>query len=447
MSRRARVLAWVIGGGAGLLLVGVVIARVAVVQWLEGDGFRNMVAQEIGQKLNARAEIAPFRYAAGTISNSAIAARGESEAPFSSLEIERLNAELSFARVLSGVWEVKRLEAEAGVLDLTPPVSRLAPRPSHARPGSGASFWPKTRVEVQAVSIRKTQLKWLGGRVRDFALDGEHQRDEWLLQGTGGMLEHGGWPPLSVQNFRLRQRSDRLVVEKAELHQGASGTIALDGEVRFNQGLELNAKLDRLPLEPLLAPDWKKRLSGNLNGTVRIASPLPADGAPELAGTLSLTQGRLEALPVLNELAVFTQLAQFRTLTLSKVEGDFQRKGERLQVSRLTAESAGLMRVEGGFVVEAGMIKGDFMIGLTPASVQWLPGARTKLFSTTRVGYCWAPMHLEGPVDSPREDLSQRLLAAVAEGTIDAVRKVGESLPIPVVPDAAKKVLDFFIGK
>jgi hypothetical protein len=55
-------------------------------------------------------------------------------------------------------------------------------------------------------------------------------------------------------------------------------------------------------------------------------------------------------------------------------------------------------------------------------------------------------MHLEGPVASPREDLSQRLVTAVAEGAVDTVREFGKDLPVKV-PEAAKKMLDLFLGK
>jgi hypothetical protein len=286
--------------------------------------------------------------------------------------------------------------------------------------------------------------------VRDAAIEATREGQDWSIRGAGGKLEYAAWPALGVDSVRVRQHGERLTVERAELHQGATGMVVVEGEVRFKDALELNAKLDRISVEPMLAPDWKKRLTGNLNGTVQIKTPLPVVGEPWISGSLTLTDGKLEALPVLNELATFTQLAQFRTLTLSRVQGDFRRRGGRLSVSKLVAESSGLMRIEGEFVIENDEIKGDFQVGLAPNTLQWLPGARTKLFATTREGYCWAPMHLEGPVESPREDLSARLIAAVAEGaiqgTIESLRKAGESLPTQV-PEAAKKLLDIFLGK
>jgi hypothetical protein len=448
-----------------LLSVGVVAAVLCVAllgvlfglrQYVQSDAFRSKVETNLSDSLRAVASLNPLEYSAGTLRSSAFSAHGLGPSWFSKLELEPIRAELSFSRVFQGVFQIDRIEAERATLDLS------GPRLAFAFPPMGVSKGPDIfisneprsrtaqRVEVQALKVQNANVTWTDGRLRDVAIDGTRDGSDWAIRGINGTLTYGDWPPLIVDSFRLRQHGERLTVERAELHQGATGTVVVDGEVRFKDALELNAKIDRIAVEPLLAADWKKRLTGNLNGTVQIKSPLPAVGMPELSGSLTLTEGKLEALPVLNELATFTQLAQFRTLTLSRVQGDFRQRDGRLSVNKLAAESSGLMRIEGAFVIENEQIKGDFQVGLAPNTLQWLPGARTKLFAATRDGYCWAPMHLEGPVDSPREDLSPRLIAAVTEGaiegTVESLRKAGESLP-GQVPEAAKKLLDMFLGK
>jgi hypothetical protein len=400
--------------------------------------------------------IDPLTYSAGTLRTRSFHAVGFENSPFSTLGLDQIRTDLSFSRVFEGVISVDRVEAEVGVLDFSD-TQRLSAPPPHVTEkwNGGYAIRPKSvstkpTVEVQAAAIRHGMMDWNGGRITDVAIEAIREGQDWSIRGNGGELKHEGWPVLAVDSIRVRQHGERLTVERAELHQGATGTVVVEGEVRFKDALELKAKLDRIPLEPLLAPDWKKRLTGNLNGTVQMKSFLPATGEPELSGSLTMSDGKLEALPVLNELATFTQLAQFRTLTLSRVQGDFHRREGRLSVSKLVAESSGLMRIEGGFVIEQEQIKGDFQVGLAPNTLQWLPGARTKLFAATRDGYCWAPMHLEGPVGSPREDLTPRLVAAVAEGTIEGtvetLRKAGENLP-QQVPEAAKKLFDLFLGK
>src|SRR5689334_23899359 len=63
----------------------------------------------------------------------------------------------------------------------------------------------------------------------------------------------------------------------------------------------------------------------------------------------------------------------------------------------------------GAFTVETGLIDGAFQVGVTPGSLQWLPGAQAKVFTESRGGYVWAPMRLTGPVNKPQDDLTGRL--------------------------------------
>ena len=83
---------------------------------------------------------------------------------------------------------------------------------------------------------------------------------------------------------------------------------------------------------------------------------------------------------MLDQIATFTATQQFRRLVLKRAEGDFQQDGKRLQVSKFVLESEGLIRVEGAFTVENSMIDGAFQVGVTPASLQWMPGSRRESF-------------------------------------------------------------------
>jgi hypothetical protein len=102
-----------------------------------------------------------------------------------------------------------------------------------------------------------------------------------------------------------------------------------------------------------------------------------------------------------------------------------------------------LIRVEGGFVIENLMIDGTFQVGVTPASLQWLPGSQSKVFTVSRDGYLWTTMRLTGPLDNPKEDLSQRLIAAAGGAVIDTIQSTIQQLPGgDKLPDAPKKVID-----
>jgi hypothetical protein len=134
-------------------------------------------------------------------------------------------------------------------------------------------------------------------------------------------------------------------------------------------------------------------------------------------------------------------MQQFRRLALSTASGDFHHDGVRLRVSNFAAESRGLLRLEGKFVVVGGAIDGDFQVGITPAALQWLPGSQERVFTVARGGYLWTPMRVTGPLDKPQEDLSGRLAVAAGSAIIETVEKTGREA-IETGKDAAKGVLD-----
>jgi hypothetical protein len=132
-------------------------------------------------------------------------------------------------------------------------------------------------------------------------------------------------------------------------------------------------------------------------------------------------------------------------LNLNNVSGDFTRDDRRLHVKNFVAESDGLIRAEGEFTIENGNIDGNFQVGVTPSSLQWLPGSQAKVFTVSRGGYVWAPMHLTGPANKPTEDLSPKLIAAAQGAVIEGVQNAaGEA--VKTGKDAAKSVLDLLLG-
>ena len=167
------------------------------------------------------------------------------------------------------------------------------------------------------------------------------------------------------------------------------------------------------------------RLHGKIAGDVRVQGRLPSANGPVVSGSLQLSDGQMEALPVLNEIANFTMLDRYRRLTLSRASADFRQENGTLRATNFVAESAGLIRVEGGFTIEKGIIDGAFQVGVAASSLALVPGAQERVFTETRGLYVWTPMRLHGPVDAPGEDLSQRLVAA-AGGAV--VEKVGDTV-------------------
>jgi hypothetical protein len=217
--------------------------------------------------------------------------------------------------------------------------------------------------------------------------------------------------------------------------------LSAEGEVRFDDQLDLHAKLADIDIAPFLNDDWRLRLHGRLAGEVRVQGALPSKNPPVISGSLRLNNGNIEALPVLNEIADFTMLQRYRRLVLSRASADFRQENGTLHATSFAMESDGLMRVEGAFTITKGIIDGVFQVGVAASSLTLVPGAQERVFTESRGGYVWTPMRLHGPVDGPGEDLSPRLVKAAKGAVIEKVESTVQGA-IETGRDVIKGTLD-----
>ena len=99
---------------------------------------------------------------------------------------------------------------------------------------------------------------------------------------------------------------------------------------------------------------------------------------------------------------------------------DFHYENGTLKLTSFVAESKGLLRIEGaGQRNVNGNIEGSFQIGVTPQTLQWLPGSRERVFTVTRNGYLWTDILVGGTLENPTENLSARLSSAMGAAIIE----------------------------
>lgn len=450
MSRWKKIALWSVPVVLVLALIGVFVAKTAVNRYLRSEKFRSFLAQKVGRSLHAESELAPLHFDTASIYTDRFAARGGTKAAFSELRVEGVRAELSWRRFFEKVWQVDAVEIQRVQVQLDgpriPSAEPVIEAPREPRPEkSSGSGWLPNRVEVAAANIRELNLLWKDGGLRGTAWQIQPGDGGWKLDGAGGKITHSALPPLDVQRLALRYREPSLFVESAEFRQGANGSVVATGEVNLEQRLDLHASIKNVALTPWLAGDWRMRLRGDASGEIDIRAPIPLRGAPEVRGSLTVANGIIEALPVLDEIAAFTRTQQFRRIALSRASGDFVQMGSRLTVTNLVLESDRLIRIEGGFVVENGQIDGSFQVGVTPTSLQWLPGSQARVFTEARGAYVWAPMRLTGPVEKPTEDLSQRLTSAAAGAVIDTAVETVKDVT-KGAKEAVKGALDLLLG-
>ncbi len=258
----------------------------------------------------------------------------------------------------------------------------------------------------------------------------------WVFHGSGGALRQAGCPDLSVDRLQFRYQHPQLFIQEAMLRPDETGLFDVSGEIDCESPsrLDLLVKCSDVSITPWLPEDWRARLHGKLVGSAKVRAGLRDPGSMKADGSLSLVSSRLEALPILDRIALFTHTDQFRQFPLQTASADFSWERSKLVVTRLALESEGLIRIEGGFSVKERNLDGQFQVGVTASSLRWLPGSQSKVFTVERGGYLWAPMRVTGPVDRLQEDLSPRLAAAAETEVIEGAKTT--------IEQGAKGVLD-----
>jgi len=448
-NRWVRLSLWAIPIFFVLLIITFFVIKSAIDAYLRSDGFRQFLAHKTGETLHADAEVTPLSFAGSNIFADDFRAQGGPDAAFANLDIEQIRTEVSLRRFFEKVWQVEQFDVQRVRVDFDGPRANRPPEPTASplnAPKNEASStgWLPNRVEIGHATIHDTELTWNGGGLRNMAVEIEPNEGGWKIVGQGGKLDYAKLPQLDVESLHLRFHAPSLYLSSAELRQPQGGTLEASGEIDFSRKVDLLLKLTNINIAPYLTDDWRLRAKGNVSGDVTVRSDLPIRGGPQLSGSLHVTQGELTALPVLEQIAKFTRTQQFLQLHLNNASGNFTRDDTRLHVSNFVAESDGLIRVEGDFTIQNGNIDGNFQVGVTPSSLQWLPGSQAKVFTESRGGYAWAPMRLTGPADKPTEDLSPRLIAAAQGAVIEGAQNAAGEV-IKGGTNAAKGVLDLLL--
>jgi hypothetical protein len=409
--------------------------RVGFGWYVKSEAFQRRTAAAVGHALRADGTFTPFQLADATFYSDRFVARGSRGAFFSDLQADQIRAAFNWRALFHRTCQIDELNVQRLAVRFANqhgPEIRPTKRESEARQPV-----PRWKLDLRKANIAQSTWDWVTNDGNPGSITGSSftltpNGDSWLIDGNGGKMSQSGWPALSIESARLRYTSSSLFVTDSVLRTG-TGRITLSGEVEFRKAADLQTQFTDISLTPLLPADWRLRLSGKMSGTASIHAPL-ADGSIYVEGRMQLTDGQVEALPLLDQIAAFTRTERFRRVSLTKASLSFARDSSLITAKDIMIESEGLMRIEGACTVVNDQIDGVFQIGVTSASLQWLPGSQARVFTIAHDGYYWTSLRLAGPVAHPTEDLTPRLVAAAAGEILQNAQDT--------VLDAAKSILE-----
>jgi hypothetical protein len=433
--------------GVPLVLVLAVAALFGARMWLDAflrsDGFRRFLDRKTSALLQADSRLEPLHWEGSEVYSDALEGTGYPGSPWSRLSAEEIRADLNLRALLNGVWridsiELAKVQATLGANAGRAGTPALAPAEAEGAAPSEPGFLGKllpTKVEVGKIEVADFSLAWGGnnqpgasGSLQGAEVTARPREDDgdWEVTGRKGRLTQARLPALLLDTFTLQANQRALTINQASAQVDGGGRIDLTGSQQLagSKDLELDANFDGVPSARFLPPDWRARLHGLGRGTVHITgSPAVPDGW-RVRGHIDLRDGHLEALPVLDELAVFTATARFRQATLQRASADFDWQAGVLTVSRLEVESEGLIRLEGGFTVRNEQMDGQLQLGVARSAGRLLAGVGARVFNEPeRDGYLWTTVRLTGSARDPHEDLTARLVQATQEEVVEKAKQ------------------------
>jgi len=453
MSRRARRRK---GSGAGggrlakwaavliaLFLIAAAAFYAGVRGYLHSEGFRRLLSDQVSAAAGVSGEFEPFRWDGLTVNSEAFNATGDGL--IHGLRLDGLQTEVMLGGLRRGVWELGNSRArriqllldargtEAAV-GAPPIVVEETPPPVASKPRKSKRQWLPKEVEMRRLELQEVSLDaftddgMLTARGLRIDVERADRPKSHHAQVSGGtlVLPYEFIPPVQLDEARLRSQPGGVFLTSLKASAWSAGRLEAGGEWDLETGaLTLDGRISGVRCEEVFNEDWSRRLSGDLSTDYIYALE---GGKGSASGRLVLERGVLTALPVLDVLAAYVDTRRFRTLVLSEAHCHWSWEPDMLVFDRIVLASDNLIRVEGRLVIRGEELDGTLRLGLAPGSLSGIPGAETHVFEPGERGMMWAPLRITGTTGRPREDLSDRLLAAAGMRLLETIPATGEKV-------------------
>jgi len=448
MSRRARR-----QKGAGknpwlgklLVTLGVLIIVVfgagflALRAYLSGEDFRKLLSAEVAAAAKVEGEFSSFHWDGLAVATDGF--NGTGQGVVESLEVERISTEIGLGGLTRGVWLVKPTRIHRLQVDLNTEYSEIplpaAPKVSEGELGEkkvvekGAS-WVPDEIEFESLDINNLILNMKGadgtisasGMAVHLEAASGNSGYEMEIRGGDVTFPQAFLPPLRIKRIEGAYRDGSAFITDLEAAAWKDGSITAVGEMDFENDFHaIEGAIRGVSCDDLLSENWVKRLSGDIASTFAITNR----SGPNIAeGELTISNGILTALPMLDALAAYADTRRFRVIQLSEAHTKWRYVEGETFLSDLVLGSEGLIQLEGSISIKDGIIDGEFQLGIVPGVLSRIPGAETDVFMPGRLGLLWTPVRVTGTLADPEEDLTGRLIAAAGMRMFELLPKSGE---------------------
>ena len=406
-------------GAVVLLMLSTIVGYQMVIKFLHSDGFREKVSTKLSSELGVEVQLGDLQWNGLHLDNEFITA--SSLGAIEKIEAKQISLNVDTDYITRETWTISDVVVHSASLELD--LRKEFSKIEIAKPKkSWLEEMLPAKAELLDAAVVRANAKILskGGAyvIEGTQIDLTQEDFGYKAELSKGLLELP-FPLLTeaqLLSASLRLMPQGLVVDRASFDVFGSGKLELDGEVELGSATpkySFFGVLSGLKCADLIDADWRQKLSGDVEAEFRVK---PKRGnEPEFNGSIKIIDGELTALPVLDTIAAYTVIRDFKRLRFSEFSCDFSRYGELLRISNVYVHCDGLMRVEGKLDMNGDQLSGRFNVGLNPGTLSHIPGAEDKVFLPGKEGMHWAVVNIGGSVDAIEEDLTDRIKAAALD--------------------------------
>ncbi|MBJ7258045.1 MAG: hypothetical protein JHD33_00785 [Chthoniobacterales bacterium] len=417
-------------GGAAYLL------REDIVNWW----LQRKLAGELSRRFGAQVEMEGVRYRDGILSTQRCRVSG-GRTPFASLEIKDARLPIGLDRLENPAGEPLRLEA--GTVDLVwrdqppAPAATAGPREGTAGEVRADTAMPVVEMAAGNFSFRhEDAARW---RMANSTVHGSFEAGKWSFSGRGGTMAAPGWPEFRIEKITGEHSGKETRISDFVLNDPKGGTITGAGaalEGRWSGDFRWN----NIGMEFVLPPAAMNHFQGRSGGEARLARDV-------LTGRMQLEGAEVRNLPALVKLASIFTGENYGTVAWESVSFDFIRDARgAVLIENLAAVSSKGLAVQGAGAFAQDHLSADLQLGLKREGRPWLVAFMPILFRREKDGYLWMPIKVGGTPHAPTEDLTPRVVLALAVVPATQAADTAAELPANAV-EAAGGLLRSLFGR
>jgi hypothetical protein len=437
-----------------VLVLGLFAVILGVRGYLHSDSFRRLLSAEAGKALEAEGEFDSFRWKGLQVRTDSFEAAGSGLVR--NLRADGIETEIGLGGFGRGVWElrgshIRKLEAEIDLTKKEGAFPRLAPPGRKAGDARKKSGWLPNQAELMEAEIGNIVVhaatshgpaELAGTRLRAVSTH-TAMSYQGALEGGWLQLPFGWLPVVRLDTAEVRWQDGTLFVSSLEAEMWERTRLSATGEWDGDsKRTAFSGAMTDIPCAELLDETWARRIAGEID--LGFECELTPD-SKHARGGIHLTDGTLTALPVLDALAAYADTRRFRVIQLTEAHSAWRWRDGVLYFTDLVVASEGLIRLEGGLAVRGRELDGTFRLGLPPGTLARIPGAETEVFLPGERGLMWTTLRITGTLDKPREDLTDRLIAAAGGRMFELLPETGEQVirySRTLAGEAAPKVIE-----